>query len=53
MIVTCCCTIFDGGGAKSFCNFLLYLTTKHVFENFGVCNCPVAHPLVTGLAAMH
>jgi len=28
-------------------NLLLYLTTKHVFENFGWCNCPVA-PLGCG-----
>ena len=31
-------------------NLLLYLTTKHVFENFGVGgNCPVALPLPAGL----
>jgi len=28
---------------------LFYLTTKHVFENFGRGNCPVAIPLVAGL----
>jgi len=27
---------------------LLYLTTKHNFENFGGCNCPVV-PLVAGV----
>ena len=26
------------------CNLLLYLTTKHVFENFERCNCPVSFP---------
>jgi len=38
MIVTCCCTIFGG---QNVCN-MLYLTTKHVFENFGGGSCPVA-----------
>jgi len=27
---------------QNVCNLLLYLTTKHVFENFGWCSCPVA-----------
>jgi len=33
--------------SRNVCN--LYPTTKHVFENFGWCNFPVA-PLVVGLA---
>ena len=35
---------------QNVCNLLLYLTTKHIFESFGWCSCPVA-PLVVGLAA--
>jgi len=42
MIVTCCCTISAWG--QRFCNLLLYLTTKHYFENIvGGGNCPVSH----------
>jgi len=48
MIVTCCCTIFGGNS----CN-LLYLTTKHAFENFAGGNCLVAHPLIAGLTQTH
>jgi len=29
-------------GRQNTCNLLLYLTTKHVFENFGKGNCRVA-----------
>jgi len=35
---------------QNVCNLLLYLTTKHVFANFGWCNCPVV-PVVVGPAA--
>jgi len=37
--------IFGGG---NYCDLLLFLNTKHVFENFGGSDCPVA-PLVADL----
>jgi len=46
MVVTWCCTVFE---EHNYCNFLLYLTTKHIYENFGEGNFPVAHPLVASL----
>jgi len=45
MIVTYCYTSFRG---ENGCN-LLFLTIKHVFENCGGSNFPVAYPLVAGL----
>lgn len=36
-------------GGQNVCNSLLYLTAKHLFENFGGRNCPVAPPPVAGV----
>jgi len=55
MIVTCC-TTSKWGGQLEF-DMLLYLTTKHCFENFGCppgIGPPAGSPLVSGLlAAVH